>query len=77
MKLSTLTSKPDIEFRVAENTEDLVEWALTESNRRFVFPAFLERPVIRLHLRANEVSITSNFKQYILLNVFILVCYVP
>lgn len=43
MKLSTLTSKLDIEFRVAENTEDLVEWALTESNRRFVFPAFLER----------------------------------
>ena len=43
MKLSTLTSKLDLEFRVAENTEDLVEWAVTESNRSFVFPAFLER----------------------------------
>jgi hypothetical protein len=43
MKLSTLTSKLDLEFRIAENTEDLVEWAVTESNRRFVFPAFLER----------------------------------
>ena len=43
MKLSTLTSKLYIKFRIAENTEDLVEWALTESNRSFVFPAFLER----------------------------------
>ena len=43
MKLSTLTSKLDLEFRIAENTEDLVEWAVTESNRSFVFPAFLER----------------------------------
>ncbi|UZJ41616.1 Nif3-like dinuclear metal center hexameric protein [Prosthecochloris sp. SCSIO W1101] len=42
MKLLTLTSKLDIAFRIAENTEDLVEWAVTDSNRRYVHPAFLE-----------------------------------
>ncbi len=42
MDLSALTLKLDHEFRIAENAEDLVEWAVTDLNRPHVGPAFLE-----------------------------------
>jgi len=41
MDLLELVDQLDREFSIAQNDEDLVEWAVTETNREYVFPPFL------------------------------------
>ncbi|MCK5115068.1 MAG: Nif3-like dinuclear metal center hexameric protein [Candidatus Aegiribacteria sp.] len=42
MNLSSLTTALDSEFKIAENKENLVEWAVTEETEDFINPEFLK-----------------------------------
>jgi len=43
MNILTLVEKLDVEFGIAHHDENLVEWAVTNENKIYIYPPFLKR----------------------------------